>query len=279
MKNSLAHERRGSVAGPSVLLVHGIGHRRQAWGRVPELLAERGYDVISVDLPGHGQSPPPARPDGYSMRSSVEQLERLCRELGVTSPHVVGNSLGGLMALHMAATARAESVVAISPAGFYPPHHLLVVGPELLMVKLGARLPQSIYRHIVASPWARRAALGVLYRHPERLSVQDCLGDAVSLRSSRGFWPHFVRATFHRFSRQPRVPTTIAWGEQDRMLLPAQAEVARTRFRDNPLVSVIGLPDAGHCGQVDQPDEVAAIIERSIERSGVAGPLGLPRAV
>lgn len=269
MNNTISHSRLGTPQGSPVLLVHGIGHRRQAWGQVPELLAKRGYDVIVVDLPGHGRSPAPRRPDGYSMRSSVEQLERLCRQLGVQRPHVVGNSLGGLMALQMAARDRAESAVAISPAGFYPPHHLLVVGPELMTIKLAARLPEPMYRRIVSSPRLRRAALGVLYRHPELLSTEECLGDARYLRRSKGFWPHFFRATFHRFTRQPRVPTTIAWGDRDRMLLPVQAEKARERFRDNPLVSVVPLTDAGHCGQMDQPEQTVEIIERTVARTRV----------
>lgn len=268
MKSTLSHVRLGTPGAAPVLLVHGIGHRRQAWGQVPQLLADRGHDVVVVDLPGHGESPGPRRPDGYSMRSSVEQLERLCRDLGINRPHVVGNSLGGLMALHMASRGNAQSVVAVSPAGFYPPHHLLVVGTELLAIKAGARVPQAIYRRLMSSVRLRKALLGVLYRHPEVLDVEDCLGDALSLRRSRGFWHYLVRATFHRFTRQPVVPTTIAWGDSDRMLLPVQAETARARFRDNPLVSVIPLQDAGHCGQVDQPDEVVAIVERTIARSG-----------
>lgn len=279
MNSTISYSRLGSPQGAPVLLVHGIGHRQQAWGRVPDLLAQRGHDVISVDLPGHGRSPAPRRPDGYSMRSSVEQLERLCRQHGISRPHVVGNSLGGLMALHMAARGRAESAVAISPAGFYPPHHLLVVGPELMMIKLAARLPEPLYRRILSSSRLRRAALGVLYRHPELLSIEECLGDARSLRRSTGFWPHFLRATFHRFTRQPVVPTTIAWGEQDRMLLPVQAETARERFRDNPLVSITGLPDAGHCGQVDQPERVVELIEQAIGRAERTHAPYLARAV
>lgn len=267
MKSTLSHTRHGVRGGVPILLVHGIGHRRQAWGKVPDLLAARGYDVVTVDLPGHGRSPVPSRPDGYSMASSIEQLERLCRDLGITRPHVVGNSLGGLMALHLAAADRVESAVAVSPAGFYPPHHLLVVGPELIAIKLGARLPRSVYRRLVQIPGVRRVMLGVLYEHPEHLTVEECVGDALGLRRSRGFWPHFVRATFLRFTRQPRVATTIAWGERDRVLLPVQAERARARFRDNHLVTVRSLADAGHCGQVDQPEEVVRIIERTIERS------------
>lgn len=267
MKNTISYSRLGPPGGQPVLLVHGIGHRRQAWGRVPSLLAERGYHVVAADLPGHGSSPRPRRPDDYSIRSSLEQLERLCRELGIHRPHVVGNSLGGLMALHMSARGLADSAVSISPAGFYAPHHLLRVGPQLMTIKLAARLPEPIYRRIISSPRLRRVALGMLYRHPELLSTDACLGDARSLRHSVGFWPHFVRATFHRFTRQPVVPVTIAWGEQDRLLQPVQAQTARGRFRDNPLVSVTSVADAGHCGQVDQPERVVEIIEQTIGRA------------
>lgn len=268
MNSSIAHDRFGSPGGPPVLLVHGIGHRRQAWGRVPELLADRGYDVIAADLPGHGESPPPTRPDGYSMRSSAEQLERLCRGLGITAPHVVGNSLGGLMALRMTADGRVSSCVAVSPAGFYPPQHLGVVGPQLLLLKVGALLPETIYRRVLRSARLRRLALGSLYRHPEVLSEQQCVDDARALRRSAGFWPHFVRAIFHRFTRHPQVPTTILWGDHDRLLLPAQAERARERFRQNQMVSVLPLEDAGHCGQVDQPDRLVEAIERMVKRTG-----------
>ena len=51
----LAYERQG--AGPPLVLLHGVGHRRQAWGAVLRLLAPH-RTVIAVDLPGHGESPP-----------------------------------------------------------------------------------------------------------------------------------------------------------------------------------------------------------------------------
>ena len=88
MQSSIAYTRLLGNGAP-IVLVHGIGHRRQAWGEVPELLAARGHDVYVVDLPGHGESPRPTRPDGWSMRSHAEQFERLFREVAIERPHVV----------------------------------------------------------------------------------------------------------------------------------------------------------------------------------------------
>ena len=51
----LAYERVGS--GPPLVLLHGVGHRRQAWYPVLDRLTEH-REVILVDLPGHGESPP-----------------------------------------------------------------------------------------------------------------------------------------------------------------------------------------------------------------------------
>ena len=112
---SLAYERAGS--GPSLVLLHGLGHRRQGWAAVRDKLTPH-RDVISVDLPGHGQSPP-LRTGGHApVEAIAEQIATLLSELGLSRPHLAGNSLGGTIALTLAAQGRAASVTALSPAGF-----------------------------------------------------------------------------------------------------------------------------------------------------------------
>lgn len=264
MRSTVAHDHLEGTGEP-VVLVHGIGHRREAWGEVPRLLHERGHEVVVVDLPGHGRSPAPQRPDGYSMSSSAEQLERLCRELDLERPHVVGNSLGGLMALELARRGTVRSATALSPAGFFPPHHLaLVIGPQLLFLKLGSHLPTALHRWLNASPARRRLALRALYVHPERVDPETAVADTLNLRRAKGFWPHFVRATGARFTGTPVVPTTIAWGDTDRLLLPSEAETAKARL---PEVEHVPLVGAGHCPQIDDPTGVVAVIDATIARA------------
>lgn len=112
----LAYERTGS--GEPLLLIHGIGHRRQAWAPVVEQLAEK-FEVITFDLPGHGESPA-FELAGRTVREAVTyELDKLRVGLGIERPHVAGNSLGGLLALEMADSGHARSVTALSPAGFW----------------------------------------------------------------------------------------------------------------------------------------------------------------
>src|SRR5262245_48691853 len=84
--------------GEPLVLLHGIGHHRQAWDPVVDILAAE-RDVIAVDLPGFGASP--GLPEGlaYDLPSTNAVLGALFETLGLDRPHVAGNSLGGLLAL------------------------------------------------------------------------------------------------------------------------------------------------------------------------------------
>lgn len=272
MKNTMAHAHLPGVGEPLVL-IHGIGHRREAWGEVPQLLNDRGYDVYVVDLPGHGQSPTPTRPDGYSMRSTAEQLERLFASLGLDKPHVVGNSLGGAVSLELAHNGVVRTATVLSPAGFFPVHHLPNIAANLLFMKVGSHLPEVMHRTLAGHTWFRRLAFRSLYTHPETVTVETAVGDTLNLRRSKGFWPHFFRATFLRFAKDVTVPTTVAWGDTDRLLLPSEAHTARKRL---PGATHVTLPDSGHCPQHDHPELVVDVVVATINRATGEAPAVTP---
>ncbi|WP_435200979.1 alpha/beta fold hydrolase [Janibacter sp. GS2] len=264
MKSTIEYERHQGP-GESVVLIHGIGHRRQAWGEVPALLRAHGFDVYVVDLPGHGDSPAPTRPDGYSMPSTAEQFERLFIRLGLDRPHVLGHSLGGIIALELAHRDLVRSATVYSPAGFFPVHHLPNIAANLLLMKFGSYAPESLHRRLTNHAWFRRLAFHSLYTHPERVAPEDAVADTLNLRRAKGFWPHFVRATFLRFAKDVQVPTTIAWGDTDRLLLPSEAQTARTRL---PEAVHVSLPDCGHCPQIDHPELVVDVALATLDRVG-----------
>src|SRR5437763_386393 len=111
--SGVAFERRG--AGEPLLLVHGTGLSRQVWDPVVGTLSER-RELLLVDLPGHGHSPPPApqvepTPIGYA-----RALAALLDELQLEMVDVAGNSVGGWTALELAKLGRARAVVALAPA-------------------------------------------------------------------------------------------------------------------------------------------------------------------
>src|SRR5260370_29237916 len=111
-----ALERQGS--GPPLVLLHGVGHRRQAWGAVLDRLTPH-RDVTLVDLPGHGESPPLRLAGRPAVEALLDEVVGLLDELALERPHVAGNSLGGRLALEAGVIGRAATVTALSPAGFW----------------------------------------------------------------------------------------------------------------------------------------------------------------
>jgi 3-oxoadipate enol-lactonase len=80
--------------GPPVILVHGIGARRQSWAGLLEYL-KADYQCLSYDLRGHGDSP---NSDGsFGLDELVADLEALRAKLGIERAHVIGHSLGGMI--------------------------------------------------------------------------------------------------------------------------------------------------------------------------------------
>ncbi len=101
----LAHERTGS--GRPLVLVHGITESRRTWDPLVPALAEH-YDVLLVDLRGHGESP---HGDAYDPISLATDVAETVDAAGMIAPLVVGHSLGGIVASAYAAVARPRAVV------------------------------------------------------------------------------------------------------------------------------------------------------------------------
>ena len=107
----VAHEKAGS--GPPLLLIHGLGSCKEVWKPVVPLLA-RQREVVTLDLPGFGSSPPGAQ----TVEGLADAVLQFAADLGIERPHVAGNSMGGGTALALAATDRVRSACAVSPIGF-----------------------------------------------------------------------------------------------------------------------------------------------------------------
>lgn len=250
--------RRGS--GPPLLLVHGLGHRWQAWEPVLDRLAS-AHDVIAVDLPGFGGSPLPA--DGVlDMAVTVRRFPAWLDQIGVERPHVAGNSLGGALALEMAAAGLAASATAFSPAGFSTVAEWRRATARLSWLRAQAFLPVPALRVLLRSRTVRAASLGLIMAHPDRLSPERAAADALALRRGRGFRPMALAGRGYRFSGQelrtrPDVPVTVAWGAADRILPPRQALRAQAEL---PHARHLLLPGCGHVPMTDDPGLVADTI-------------------
>ncbi|MEV4617521.1 alpha/beta fold hydrolase [Asanoa sp. NPDC049573] len=249
---TLFYSRRG--AGPPLVLLHGIGHHWRAWEPVLDRLAGH-HDVIAVDLPGFGRSPVSGSFAG--MPSLVEALASFFASLGLGRPHVAGNSLGGALALELAAAGHVASATALSPAGFATSGQLRYAVAVLTAHRLVARLPGPVVRTVLRSSRLRSVAFGMLLSRPGRISFERSLADTAALRDGVAFRAVARASRGYAFSGAPTVPVTVAWGTRDLILRYRQAAVAR---RGLPLARHVDLPGCGHVPMSDDPDLVADLI-------------------
>jgi pimeloyl-ACP methyl ester carboxylesterase len=261
----LAYELHG--VGPPLVLLHGVGHRRQAWAPVIGLLAAH-RTVIAVDLPGHGESPPLAAGPGESaLQAMAAAVLAFLDDLGLDRPHLAGNSLGGALALVAAARGRAATVTAASPAGFWSARWQY---PWVKAVFLGAQVSGAAIRSgvpLLARSVAGRTLMDAVFvASPGKMAPEQAVADAYAFFRARAA---VAAVLAHRESFThavpPDVPVTIAWGSRDRLLPPSQARIARQRL---PHAKFIDLPGCGHVPMTDNPELVAAVL---LAGSGISG--------
>lgn len=260
--STIAHDREG--AGEPLVLIHGIGHRRQAWDPVVPLLVE-DFEVITLDLPGFGESPPPDDDHVYDMPHTATLLDSFFEHIGIERPHVAGNSLGGAIALELGALDLVRSVTALAPAGFWTPRQRRYALTVLAAHRRTAQLPEVMLRRVARHARLRTQTLRLLYGRPERVSEQVFLEDSWSLGMSAAFDHMLNGGMDYECMAQPAVPTAIAWGDRDRILLPAQGKTAAARL---PRAEYVELPGCGHIPMTDDPERVAAVIRHAASLAG-----------
>ncbi|MFJ1609612.1 alpha/beta fold hydrolase [Streptomyces sp. NPDC088253] len=244
--------------GEPLLLLHGIGHHRQAWDPVVHILAAE-REVIAVDLPGFGESP--ALPDGltHDLKTVVPTLGGLCEALEIERPHVAGNSLGGLLALELGREKLVRSVTAISPAGFWSPVERRYAFGVLLAMRQGARrLPLPVIERLSRSAAGRAALTSTIYARPGRRSPEAVVAETLALAHAEGFADTLRAGTSVQFTDDiPGLPVTVAWGTRDRLLVRRQGIRAKHII---PRARLVRLPGCGHVPMNDDPALVARVI-------------------
>ena len=225
------------------MLLHGFGESWRSWELVLPML-ERRFDVLALTLPGHAGGPP-----------LEEDLDAVLDAHGIGLAHVAGNSLGGFLALQLAARGRARSVVAFAPAGGADHAPLLQMQLELYEQTHPAHAEA-----IVATSQGRRRASELLTVNHEHIPAEllahtiralaGCEAPALIARALRDGWtiePEKIAC-----------PVRFVWGTEDR-LLPWPAAAARYR-EAFPHADWVVLDGVGHAPQLDVPLEAAQLI-------------------
>ena len=250
----LAYDRTGT--GPPLLLLHGLGMCKDVWRPVVPLLAA-SRDVIAVDLPGFGDSPPGAD----TVEGLAQAVKAFAGSLGLDFFHVAGNSMGGGVALELAATGSARSACAISPVGFFGNGRERAYARALLAATRALAIALApIADRLGRSALARTALSAHATARPWRIPAADTADWTREFAHSAGFWP-LMRGVQDWAARPTAVPTTVAWGQRDRLLIYArQAPRARRRL---PAARHVTLRGCGHVPTWDDPEQVARVILES----------------
>ena len=239
--------RRGGRGAPLIYL-HGTDGLAE-WPSMLDTLAER-FDVIAPDHPGFGASEVPGWIDDVSDVAYL-YLDAI-EKLGLSSLHVVGQSLGGWIALEMAvrSTERLRSLTLISSAGI---HVKGVPKADIFMID-----PEEQARLAYADPKAGDAAA-------ERAAADKYQDQAILNRiaSARFGWqPRFFNPRLERWLHRVNVPTHVIWGDQDRIIPPAYGEAFRRLIPGSKFTTI---PNAGHLPHLERADAVAKAMQTFLQ--------------
>jgi pimeloyl-ACP methyl ester carboxylesterase len=262
--------------GPDVLLLHGLGGTRASLLETAAALS-RSYRVHAPDLPGFGSSCKPAL-GGYNASWFADHMLGLMDELEISRAHVVGNSMGGRVAIELGLR-KPERVAALGllcPAvawirrGFHPIVRLL--RPEF------GFLPHSIRRSVVASQfWSIfhnrdviDPAVGDVMVDEFRRIYHSAGARYAFLASARNI---YLESPYGRHGFYPRLaelqpPALFIWGSHDPVI---PAAFHRHVHKWLPSAEQVTLQGCGHVPQVERPDEVNQLLTRFFARAERSG--------
>jgi len=237
-------------SGSAVLLIMGLAYPAAAWFRQVPVLAEQ-HRVLAVDNRGAGATGlVPGAP--YTVETMTDDCLAVLDAAGVEKVHVVGISMGGLMAQEL---------------GLEHPHRV----QSLTLMATHSGIASSVWPQEVHDFLAARASMGAQERGefsipfnyhpatPRHLIEEDWKAREAGTAGPEGYAAQGGTAAWSGFERLPSmaVPTQVVAGAQDRLVVPENSEIIAGRVPDAKLILVEG---ANHILTTDQTDEVNRLL-------------------
>lgn len=269
-----ALELDSQAGGPVFLLLHGFADHAGTWTPLLEELGRAGHRAVALDLPGFGESA--ATGEGPMLPQLDEFVAAAIAHWTVdgVAPIVVGNSLGGVLAIRAAqhGTAPVSGIVPVSPAGFG--HVWFIDALERLYwvnpLLFTPVVPMPVFRKLTALgyDWAAGGPAKVLPGVARAAAAQ--FRSAADVQRILGSAPHLLAEIRSGSRSAPAVPTLVLWGRHDRLTKVSGSARLQEML---PAADVVILDDCGHCAQVERPDLVTAELVRfaGTLRRAVAG--------
>lgn len=252
--------------GTPIVLIHGIGSSVDTWADIPERLSQRGFRVVALDLPGHGES---WRGRGdYSLGSLACTVRDLLDHLGIERMHVVGHSLGGGVSMQFAYQfpGRVESMVLESSGG---------LGEEAFTGLRAATLPGSELvikwainqRTLRGASWVgeRLSRIGIAPHalSPRALETVSWLSEADRRTAFLATLRSVMSPSGQRVSALDKMhlldgsTVLIVWGDKDPMIPMAHGQNAHALLEGSRFVV---FPGAAHEPHLHDPERFVELV-------------------
>jgi pimeloyl-ACP methyl ester carboxylesterase len=248
-------------AGPPLVCLHGFTDTWRTWELVLPSL-EAHHDVLALTLAGHAGGPTVA--GEISDAALADAVELAMDEAGFEVAHFVGNSLGGYISLQLASRGRAQTVVALAPAGGWAPgddsyHDTLAF---FLTMREQLKTAASHAEAVLAAPGGRRRAtqhIATNFEHIPSELLAHLMRGAANCDAVLPLIDFALREGWSIDAQGITCPVRIVWGTDDRLLAWPSSAV---RFRNDwlPHADWVELDGIGHCPQLDIPLETAQLI-------------------
>lgn len=243
----------------AIVMIHGAGSDKNSWVRFAARLDNK-FPILIPDLPGHGDTP--AGPQmNLGIAAQAGYLRTFFAALDVKRIHLIGNSMGGAIALHLAATSPAlvVSLIVIDAAGaestpsWLRTHYGQGGSNPMLDVNDVADYRTMIGIGMSSPPYIPGFLMGSLARRYK--ARRD-----INARIERD-----ITADLNQIALLEKIAadTLIIWGAEDRVLHVDDAELLRQGIRNS---SKVVLPGLGHVPMVEAPKAVALICKNFYER-------------
>lgn len=238
----------------TILLIHGMGSASTAWRPIIQDL-ESIFTVVTVDLPGHGHTPMDET-QPMDPQALAQSVFATMQSLGIEKFHVVGNSLGGWIALEMAAMRphAISSVTGLAPAGLWL-KPFVARYPGTAIARILASSLKVVSPLLLHYEWARKIGFENVSPRWREFSYDLCLDATNAMATAAGYYPAWDALLRKRFDQQVAedIPVTVVFGDSDRTLPAATCQErslvpAHTRW--------MIYSECGHAPMWDHPSEV-----------------------
>jgi len=245
----LYYETEGNPDGPTILFIHGLGGTTNAYQPIVSEL--QNFNIVRFDWGGHGRS---QTPKTTSIESYVEDCEAVMNQLRLNNVNVVGHSLGGLVALHLAAKAsdKVKAMVLFGPIS--PPPEAGQKGLKARASSVRDNGMAAIADTVVGNAFAAesyKSKMGDVSLAREMLTRQDPEGYALACEAAANSSP----AAFDKI----KAKVVVVSGNEDKVSTVAAGETTTKNLGDNAKQEV--LESVGHWHMLEAKDKAVEIIK------------------